>query len=224
MILFRYKFEKGGNFTENFKKLDLKKQEEIISVAFTEFANNGYKNTSTTEIAKKSCIGKGTLFFYFNTKNDLYNYLIDYGISYLKTNFIDKISGQKQDFIERCKQISKLKLIAYTEKPYILNFFAKIYTDKDKQNISKNLHKRLDELVELMPKILYQNIDTESFRSDLDKETIMKLIKWCSDGYQAELILNLQRVEMSDMLSKNDTTAWQDYDKFLKNLKKIFYK
>ena len=60
-----------------FFELDKQKQDRIISAAITEFATHGYENSSTNRIVKECAISKGSLFKYFENKEDLYFFLID---------------------------------------------------------------------------------------------------------------------------------------------------
>lgn len=47
------------------------KQQRIIEAAITLFAEKGYANTSTNEIAKKAGVAEGTIFRHYGTKDNL---------------------------------------------------------------------------------------------------------------------------------------------------------
>ena len=53
------------------------------------------------------------LFFYFNSKKDLYIYLVEEGIEYIKREYVDKIDENETDFLEKWKIISRVKFEAY---------------------------------------------------------------------------------------------------------------
>src|SRR5690625_5398364 len=63
-----------------FINLKSDKQKEIINAAIMEFVQSGFEKASTNEIVKRSNISKGSLFNYFNSKKDLYVYLIEYSV------------------------------------------------------------------------------------------------------------------------------------------------
>ena len=73
----------GGFMFDNFNKLEIKKQKQILDGAMEEFSKYGYKKTSVEDIAKSAGISKSMVFYYFNTKLDLYNYLIIYSLDYI---------------------------------------------------------------------------------------------------------------------------------------------
>lgn len=60
-----------------FNNLKPEKQKQIINTAIKELVRNGFEKASTNEIVKRANISKGSLFNYFNSKKDLYLYLIE---------------------------------------------------------------------------------------------------------------------------------------------------
>ena len=63
---------------DKFFNIPLEKQNKIINSALAEFAKNGYTKTSINDIAKSADVSKASLFYYFNTKKELYLYLYEY--------------------------------------------------------------------------------------------------------------------------------------------------
>lgn len=61
------------------KRLRVKydKRKKILETALRIFADKGYHSTSVGEIARRSRISKGGLYFYFSSKEDLFLTLID---------------------------------------------------------------------------------------------------------------------------------------------------
>ena len=70
------------------------KQKKIIEVAITCFAEKGYSNTSTSEIAKKAGVAEGTIFRHYGTKENL---LLSIMVPFLKDFFpvmADELLGE----------------------------------------------------------------------------------------------------------------------------------
>ncbi|HPN38002.1 MAG TPA: TetR/AcrR family transcriptional regulator [Melioribacteraceae bacterium] len=55
----------------------LLRKSEIADAATVLFAKNGYDSTTLDEIASKSQFGKGTIYNYFNSKEEIYDYIIE---------------------------------------------------------------------------------------------------------------------------------------------------
>lgn len=201
-------------------KLKPGKQEKIIKAALIEFTEHNYKEASTNRIVNRAGIGKGMLFYYFNSKKDLYYFLVDYGIEFIKTHYLDKIDETMGDFIEKYKDISQLKLHAYTRNPEIFNFFGTLYLNKDMM-LSKELEEKLFEVRTLGFKKLFNNIDKSLFREDIDPDEGIRLIRLSMDGYENELLAGLQGEKLS---SVDLDPYWEDFYRYLDLLKKILYK
>ena len=69
-----------------------------------EFAQSGFEKASTNEIVKRSNISKGSLFNYFNSKKDLYVYLIEYSVQFIE-QIIEQIDFNETDIFKRIENI-----------------------------------------------------------------------------------------------------------------------
>lgn len=52
--------------------IDPEKEARIVDVAMHEFAQHGYRDTKTDEIAAQADVSKGLIFHYFKSKANLY--------------------------------------------------------------------------------------------------------------------------------------------------------
>lgn len=66
---------------KTFFNLSPTQQEEITTIALEEFASSDYDSVSTNKIISTLGIAKGSFYRYFDSKKDLYLYLIDYTIN-----------------------------------------------------------------------------------------------------------------------------------------------
>lgn len=76
---------------KTFFNLSSNQQEEIIAVSLEEFASHDYESVSINKIISTLGIAKGSFYRYFDSKKDLYLYLIDYTMNkkleFLKSYF-----------------------------------------------------------------------------------------------------------------------------------------
>ncbi|MBS4535072.1 TetR/AcrR family transcriptional regulator [Clostridium sp. D2Q-14] len=160
------------------------------------------------------------LFYYFKSKKELFNYLIDYGINYLIDEYLNRINENQSDFIGKYREVAKIKMKAYAKNPYIFNFFGTFYINKDVE-LSEELQERFTKLRDLGFSKLFKNIDTSLFREDIDSDNIIKLINYTIEGYEKHLINDFKGQKLSSV--KLDP-YWDEFDDFLELLKKIYYK
>ena len=62
--------------TSRFKNLDPEKQAKILDAAADEFAEKGYETASINQIIEQAGISKGSMYYYFEDKRDLYDTVI----------------------------------------------------------------------------------------------------------------------------------------------------
>ncbi len=207
---------------EAFNKLEKAKQERIIRTALREFAEKGYKHASTNAIVKKAGIGKGMLFYYFNSKQDLYYFLVEYSIDTIRTGFIDKIDTSIPDVIERLAQIAYLKWNFFLENPEVSMFITSLVL-KDSVPLQEPLQKKYDALFQsgIEKAYLFDNVDYRLFRDDIDPQKAIRLIQWTLYGYRDDF---LQRYHGKGLHELPMEQLWNEFAEYLEILKKVFYR
>lgn len=105
------------------------KQKKIIEVAITSFAEKGYSNTSTSEIAKKAGVAEGTIFKHYGTKENL---LLSIMVPFLKDFFpamVDELIGElmndKYSFEEFLRALITNRSAFLSENREIFQVFIK---------------------------------------------------------------------------------------------------
>jgi AcrR family transcriptional regulator len=69
---------------DSYDRISQEKKDRIISVAVDEFATKGFSNANTNVIAEKAGISVGSLFKYFENKENFFLTVINYGVSQLE--------------------------------------------------------------------------------------------------------------------------------------------
>ncbi len=196
-------------------------KKKIMDAALIEFAEKGYEHASTNSIVNRAGVGKGMLFYYFKNKEDLYRYLVDEGIKAVRTIFKDDRPFESDDFLERCQELSKLKMNRYVKEPLLFNFFGNSYlNDRDVPELADAIQKELD-MSQKMHKTLYSDLDTSKLREDIPPDELIKIIKCTVDGYEQQLTAGLKG---KDLTKVDLDPLWDDFDGFIDNLRTIFYK
>lgn len=208
--------------TEKFQKLDEEKKKRIIHAALKEFAKKGYEQASTNRIVKEAGIGKGMLFYYFDTKENLFNYLLNYCLDILGRHYLSLIPEDSPDFIEKLAGISKLKFKFYTEFPLEWEFLSRFFVERGLA-LPEEARKRYENIYAVSMEKIFGNkqIDKSLFREDIDPEKAYRLIEWAIMGYQNDLLERFRNktVKMEDL-----EPLWDEFDEYLEILKTCFYK
>jgi len=105
------------------------KQKKIIEVAIATFAEKGYSNTSTSEIAKKAGVAEGTIFKHYGTKENL---LLSIMVPFLKDFFptmaeelIGELMKDKCSFEDFLRALLTNRSVFLSENREIFQVFIK---------------------------------------------------------------------------------------------------
>lgn len=126
---------------QTFKNLSAERQEEIVQVAFEEFALKGYQNASLSVIIKKLGLAKGSFYRYFSSKKELFAYLVDEASGRRLSNLDTLINQDGIDFFELIKQNFIDKIHFDNEYPLIGGFLYQIMHEKDNSEVTDIIKK-----------------------------------------------------------------------------------
>ena len=98
-------------------------KERILEAALTVFGEKGYHNATIAEIAEEAGIGKGTVYWYFSSKEELFAGMVDHGIGVLEGKLYTILSNQTLDF----PKLLKLFVHTYLEFTYYHRHLARIF-------------------------------------------------------------------------------------------------
>lgn len=204
------------------ENLDEEKRERILYAALKEFAEHGYEKASTNRIVKAAGIGKGMLFYYFNSKKDLYVYLINYALDIMRNEFLLLIEEEVVDLIDRLRHISQLKWEYVREHPEVNQFLGTVMLN-EREQLPHEIAEKYQNVLELGHEKVYHYKETSqtTFREDVDPHMAYQLIEWAVKGYQEE---NLKRFTGSKMSELNLPQMWREFDDYLDVLRTAFYR
>ena len=190
-----------------FNELSAEKRTKIIYAALEEFSVNGYELCSTNKIVNKAGISKGSLFKYFDTKETLFFFLIDYVVQKMSKRPL-KLSD---NLFERIRQYATYEFDFYLENPIEYNFLKKAFYDENSAMTTKTVEKYTSQAEE----IFYELCQSPEFDLKRQKE-LADILKWVLKGFNEEFIL-LHKTETKKMKE----IYLKELDRYLIILKKI---
>ncbi|MBU5436500.1 TetR/AcrR family transcriptional regulator [Tissierella sp. MSJ-40] len=173
---------------EEKKEKSFEKRQELIDQALIEFGEKGYEQASLNNILKKTGISKGTFYYHFKNKEDLYIYLIDI-LAEEKINFFNK-SINPEDFDKDIFTLLKIMIKTGIEfahyRPEINKFSQSYLKDLDNPIFNKIKEKYNFEQNDYLGRLIDRAFEKGEFREDLPKEFIKSLVNY--------LFFNLQDI------------------------------
>lgn len=95
--------------TEQYDKIRQQRKQQILDVALSLFANDGFHASSISKIAKSANISKGLMYNYFESKDDLLLAIVETGLEEMMSIFEVKLDHVLTDE-EFCSLLDKLFL------------------------------------------------------------------------------------------------------------------
>lgn len=203
-----------------FLSLEPERRNAILNAALKEFARKGYDEASTNVIAKEAGISKPLMFHYVNNKKDFFLSLYDYCLEVLEREYFSQINLDEKDIFQRLRQTCLLKIQLMQKHPWIFDFTrVAVYTDSEV--VKDELAKRRKMVETNLYERFYGDIDTSCFRSELDAEKSKQLIFWAVGGYENQI---LEQFKSADVLEFDFEKIRNEFDGYLNELRKAFYK
>ena len=107
---------------------------KIFETSMKLFAEKGYDATSIEEITSVVGVAKGTLYYHFSSKEEIFNFLVDEGMKLLQNSITIKIS-QKDNAVDKLKSILLIQLkILYKYEDFITIILSQMW-GHDQRNI-----------------------------------------------------------------------------------------
>ena len=214
--------------TEAFIALPKEKQETILLAAANEFVEHGYAEASTNRIVQAAGIGKGMLFYYFGSKQELYHDLVDQTIQSIEGYFEAFLPSHAQfGIIEALWHATRVKMEAYVAHPALFDFLSRLYLYPHELLVSEEAKRRFEELDirrEQMLGELFARADMSRLRPDIPQERLVRYLVWAMDGYNQHVINHVRSAQVKKMSDVDWGPFWEEFDRYMEDLKVLFYK
>jgi len=212
----------GGRF-DSFYALEPEKRRRIIDAALDEFTAKGFNRASTNIIAANAQIGKGMLFYYFGSKEELFDFLCEYTIEFARDRYLRLFQFETRDFLEHCVRLTDVKRAALREWPKVIAFFESFYHEENSEYFFKYT-KDIKTIREQVFRKIYEDIDYSLFRGDIDGQAAVCYMKWLFNSYEADVTERFKRKEVNTSDDSAMAAEWERFDDFTSDLRKLFYK
>lgn len=177
------------------KKIDkLKKKQEILVAAIKIFSKKGIKNAKIADIAHEAGIGKGTIYEYFRSRDEIFKETFNYILIEMHKEFLKELNIAKPP-AEKLKAMNKIifsSLVKFTAETasIFIDFWAEGIRNQDFSGKGIiNLKELYNEFRQEIMKVLEDGIKTGQFRKINTLETASAFLA-SIDGLLLQWILD----------------------------------
>lgn len=187
---------KTDYFKEAFNKVSEEKRNKILDAAIVEFAEHGFDSANINTIAQKSGVSVGSMYKYFDNKEDLFLTVIHYGVETLKSILGDIMQSQEDPFDIRIEKIIRAIQNYSREKVHLTKLYNEMATESrsslvwkivsDMENATAGLYSQyIKEAQEAG--IVRKDADPKTFAFFLDNLFIMLQFSYASEYYKERM-------------------------------------
>lgn len=140
-----------------------KTQKKIFDAAIKVISSSGYNKATMDEIAELAGVAKGTLYYNFKNKEDLFNEIVKIGIEYL-CNEIKEINSNEIEPIIKLQKICRFQLsFFYQNKDLVKVVLSQLWGDDNRQIELRNM---IREYIEYIKCIIEDGIEHENIKKE----------------------------------------------------------
>lgn len=173
------------------------RKDEILSVAYNLFITKGYDNTSVDEIIEKVNIAKGTFYYYFTSKEEMLDEVINKMIN-------EEIIEAKKVVLMPIPIEQKVVGIVTSLRPKSneLNIVEALNNENNIKMHMKYLKRIIDEATIILKDVVLEGIDKDVFNCTNIEERIKLLLKMSNDTFDDNNFTNKDVEVYIDMVEK----------------------
>ena len=132
-----------------------KTKRKIFETSMKLFAEKGYDATSIEEITATVGVAKGTLYYHFSSKEEIFNFLVEEGVKLLKNSIIIKTS-KVQNSLDKLRAIILIQIkILVKYQNFITIILSKIFGTDERSQMCR---KCVFEYIQLIEEIVKEGI------------------------------------------------------------------
>lgn len=108
-------------------------KQSIFEAAIKVFSTNGYTGATMDEIASTAGVAKGTLYYYFKSKEEIFKFVISEGMETIKEK-VHETSQMETDPILKFREICRIQLdLVYKHKDFFKVIMSQLWGEETRQ-------------------------------------------------------------------------------------------
>jgi AcrR family transcriptional regulator len=178
-----------------FEALAAEKQRRIMDAAMAEFAEHGYESASTNRIAAGAGIGKGMVFHYFGSKQQLLLYCFRRALEEYNRFFYPRAEEElPAELFARTLRWQAIKIEYYRQQPLRGRFLTNTYLGSSGKTAAL-LEEAYREDFRIKREYFNRGLDCSSLRRGIEREKALELFFTALEGVERILIARHWRMD-----------------------------
>lgn len=176
-------------------------KETIFKTAARLFAKKGYNGVSMREISEMSNVSKPTIYYYFGSKDGIYEQLMDTGIDHIQ-HMLEEVSEMPISAKEKLTQITKRVFKETGENPDYIKLFISMSQASGDSAVSDKCRRHVEETSELVKQIIRDGVQTGEFGAGASPELAAEIFGGVIMNFVWKQLASKEKI-LSDQLAEN---------------------
>lgn len=150
-----------------FDNISVEKRERIINAATMEFALKGFENANINNIAKKADVSVGSLYKYFENKQDLFLTIINYSIANME-DMLNELLESDEDILLKVEHIIRTIQSYSKENPLLVKLYNVMTSENNPRFASQFAYEMESMSARIYRTAIERGKKTGDVREDID--------------------------------------------------------
>ena len=150
-----------------------KTKRKIFETSMKLFAQKGYEATSIEEITATVGVAKGTLYYHFSSKEEIFDFLIAEGVKLLQ-NSIDIKTAKYENYIDKLKAIILIQIKIVNKYEEIITILINQSLGTEKRN--EKCKEYVSNYIKNIEAIVKKGIELKQIKGGIDTKIIASQI------------------------------------------------
>lgn len=136
---------------------------KIFNAAVTVFANKGFNSATMDEIAKTAKVAKGTLYYHFKSKEEIFKFLSEQGVSKIKEEIYDRTKDISNP-MDKLKEVIIVQMdLMYSYGEFFKMVLSQIWKDNDREEYFRGW---IYDYIKVIEDYIQEGIDANIIKPD----------------------------------------------------------
>jgi TetR/AcrR family transcriptional regulator len=186
---------------KTFMNLTKERQKEIIDACLREFALHDYNEVSLSKIIAELGLAKGSFYRYFESKRDLYEYLIEYAKKMNIGLFEKTLQDPGDDILDAWSRFYLQAAMLDNKEPAFGGFGYKVSQERDNVVLGNVAFKSKMRGLEVLKGLFMEQQKKGNIRDDLDIDQMVYTLLQVQEGVMDYLALKY-KIDFKKNISK----------------------
>jgi AcrR family transcriptional regulator len=183
-----------------FRNLDRETRHRILETAAEEFAARGFEGTSLNRLIDRLGISKGSFYYYFDDKADLFTTVVDHAwATVLPVEGLDLERFGADTFWSALQNLMREARARVREHPWLVGFTRLMYDPPESISVREALAEKFAEARQWQAGLIRRGQDVGAVRSDMPPELLQALLVGADEAGDRWFVDNWDRLEEAEI-------------------------